>query len=210
MAVSYSGGGDRVMTSAQGESCTPDPPPVPVPSDPVTGVVATSGDASASITWQAPRSPGSFAISHFQAVSSPGGRTCLVSAPVLSCEVTGLTNGTSYTFTVRALTGAGWSRSSQPSNAVTPEAVPRPAVVITGSREGKRIEVSGRTTDFGMGGTLRPWTRFPGQPAYTEGAATILVSMEGTFDWSRRTGKRVSVYVQTPDESVRSNTVTIR
>ena len=95
------------------------------------------------------------------------------------------------------------------STVLTPEAAPRPSVVITGSRDGKRIEVSGRTTGFGMGGTLRPWTRFPGQSAYSEGAATILVSMDGTFEWGRKTGKRVLVYVQTPDGSPRSNTVTI-
>jgi hypothetical protein len=33
--------------------------------------------------------------------------------------------------------------------------------------------------------------------------------MDGTFQWSRRSGKRTSVYVETPDGSVRSNTVTI-
>ena len=82
-------------------------------------------------------------------------------------------------------------------------------MVITGSRDGKRIEVSGRTTGFGMGGMLRPWTRFPGQSTYSEGAATIFVSEDGTFEWGRKTGKRVSVYVQTPDGSLRSNTVTI-
>jgi hypothetical protein len=83
-------------------------------------------------------------------------------------------------------------------------------VVIIGSREGKRIEVAGQTTGFEIGGTLRPWTRFPGQSVYSEGSATILVSMDGTFEWGRKAGKRVSVYVQTPDGSVRSNAVTIR
>jgi hypothetical protein len=172
-------------------------------------VVAVAGDASARVSWAAPTTSGSFPISTYQAVSSPGGRSCLIAEPALSCEVSGLTNGTTYTFTVRALTGAGWSASSEPSNAVTPEAAPRPSVVITGSREGKRIGVTGQTTGFGMGGILRPWTRFPGQSSYSEGAATILVSMDGTFDWGRRTGKKVSVYVQTPDGSLSSNAVTI-
>jgi len=184
--------------------------PLPEPSSPPRDVIAVAGDASASVSWAAPATSGSFAVSTYQATSSPGGRTCLVTAPALSCEVTGLTNGTPYTFTVRALTGAGWSPSSVPSNAVTPAAAPRPSVVITGSREGKRITITGETTGFSMGGILRPWLRFPGQSAHRQGSATILVSADGTFEWGRRTVKRVSVYVQTPDGSVRSNTVTIQ
>jgi len=33
--------------------------------------------------------------------------------------------------------------------------------------------------------------------------------VDGTFEWSRNAGKRISVYVATPDGSMRSNTVTI-
>jgi len=88
-------------------------------------------------------------------------------------------------------------------------AAPRPSVVITGARQGNRITISGRTTGFGTGGTLRPWLRMTGQTSYSEGSATLLVSADGTFEWSRRSGKWVSIYVQTPDASVRSNTVTI-
>jgi YVTN family beta-propeller protein len=185
-------------------------PPPPTPSNPPQSPSAVAGDGSASVTWVAPASSGSFAVSTYQVTSSPGGRSCLVAAPAMSCEVSGLTNGMTYTFTVRALNGAGWSPSSAPSNAVTPEVAPRPSVLISGSREGKRIEISGQATGFGMGGTLRPWTRFAGQSTFSEGAATILVSMDGSFEWGRKTGKRVSVYVQTPDASVRSNRVTIQ
>ena len=35
------------------------------------------------------------------------------------------------------------------------------------------------------------------------------LGMDGTFEWGRRTGKRVSIYVQTPDGSVRLNVVRI-
>ncbi len=102
------------------------------------------------------------------------------------------------------------SKSDSPLARLTAEGAPRPSVVITRSREGKRIEVAGRTTGFGMGGTLRPWLRFAGQSSYSEGAATILVSMDGTFEWGRKAGKKVSVYVQTPDGSARSNVIIIR
>jgi hypothetical protein len=187
---------------------TPPPPgPAPVLASAPRSAQAAPGDRSALVSWTAPASSGSYAVSTYQVTSSPGGRTCLTSS--LSCKVVGLTNGTAYTFTVKALTGAGWSSASDPSNAVVPRADAGPSVVITGSRDGKRIVVTGSTKDFGMGGTLRPWVRVAGQTAYTEGAATILVSLDGTFEWSRRSGKRTSVYVETPDGSVRSNTVTI-
>ncbi len=184
-------------------------PPPPVPASAPLDVTAAAGNASARVTWTAPTSSGSFPISHYQAISSPGGRTCLVAAPTLTCEVPGLTNGTAYTFTVKALNGAGWSAASEPSNAVVPAAQPRSSILITGSRDGKRIEVTGSTTGFGMGAILNPWVRLAGQTAFAQGRAQVLVSMDGTFAWGRRTGKKASVYMQTPDGSVRSNTVTI-
>lgn len=123
--------------------------------------------------------------------------------------MTGLTNGTAYTFTVKALTGAGWSAASDPSNVVVPRATPDRAIVISGSREGQRIVIEGTATGMGMGGELKPYVRSPGQSGFTQGSATILVSADGTFEWSRKAGKRISVYVATPDGAMRSNTVTI-
>ena len=41
-------------------------------------------------------------------------------ADTLTCVVTGLTNGTAYTFTVRAANELGASAASAPSNSVTP------------------------------------------------------------------------------------------
>ena len=183
------------------------PPPPPVPSSEPLDVAAVPGDASALVSWSAPASSGSFPVTYYLATSSPGGRTCLTSS--LSCTVAGLTNGTAYTFRVQALTGAGWSPSSDPSEAVTPVAVPRLTVTITGAREGKRISVSGSTTGMGMGAILHPWVRLAGQSTYSQGSAEVLVSMDGTFAWSRRAGREASVYMQTPDGSVRSNTVVI-
>lgn len=162
------------------------------------------------MSWSAPASSGSFPVSHYSAISPPGAHTCLVAGPALTCDVRGLTNGKAHIFTAQALTGAGWSVSSAPSNEVVPRGAPRRAIVITGSRDGKRITVKGSTTGFDTGAILDPWVRMAGQWAYAQGAAQVLVSMDGTLTWSWMAGKRVSVYMQTPDGSVRSNTVKIR
>ena len=104
----------------------PDPTPVYPPTAP-TGAAATAGNGSAAVTWVAPTNAGSYPITHYQVVSTPSGGTCLVAAPATSCEVTGLTNGTTYTFAVRALNGAGWGDYSSASNPVRPTgATPAP------------------------------------------------------------------------------------
>ena len=75
------------------------------------------------VLWGEPASSGSFPVSTYKATAAPGGESCLVVAPALTCTVTGLANGTPYTFTVEALNGAGWSPKGGPSNAVTPGGV---------------------------------------------------------------------------------------
>lgn len=187
----------------------PGPAPAPEPATPPTSVVALAEDASALVTWEPPASAGSYPVSNYQVSSSPEGRGCVVVAPALSCSVMGLANGRTYTFTVAALTGAGWSASSEPSNPVTPRAADQPSIVITGARDGKRIEVTGSTTGFGMGAIVNPWVRLAGQSAYAQGSAQVLVGMDGTFTWGRITSKKAQVYMQTPDGSTRSNTVTV-
>lgn len=180
------------------------PTPATAPRDPT----ASPGDAEATVSWTAPESHGSYPVTTYLAKASPGGQTCLTES--LTCTVPDLANGTAYTFTVQALTGAGWSSSSEPSNAVVPSASTEPSILITGSRVMKRIEVSGTTFGFGVGAMLKPWVRLAGRSAYAQGAARVLVTMDGTFTWGRKTGKKASVYMQTPDGSLRSNAVTIR
>ena len=189
---------------------TPPNPAAPSVATPPRDVTAVAGNGSASVSWSVPSSSGSFPVSHYSAISTPGAHTCLAAAPARTCDVSGLTNGTSYTFTVKALTGAGWSTASEASNVVVPRASAGPSIVIRGARDGKRIEVTGSTTGFGMGAILNPWVRLAGQSGYSQGFAQVLVSMNGAFEWGRTTGKKVSVYMQTPDGSVRSNMVTIR
>ncbi|HTV72556.1 MAG TPA: fibronectin type III domain-containing protein [Candidatus Acidoferrales bacterium] len=90
-----------------------------VPGAPTIGV-ATAGDTQASVSFTAPASNGGAAITSYTATSSPGGFTgSCASSP---CTVTGLTNGTSYTFTVTAMNTAGTGTASAQSNSVMPAA----------------------------------------------------------------------------------------
>ena len=115
---------------AAGTAPTPAPvaaraPRVTVPGAP-TNARATAGDAQATVSWLAPKKNGGAAITSYTVTSSPQGGTATVAAPSLSAVVGGLTNGTTYTFTVVATNGAGNSAPSSPSNAVTPSGSPPP------------------------------------------------------------------------------------
>jgi hypothetical protein len=201
------------VTASPTPTPTPPSPSVFAPGQPL-GLTAVAGDAMASVSWTAPADPGSYPVTDYSVTASPGGGTCLVEAPARTCDIRGLTNGTSYTFRAKALNGAGWGPYSDPSNAVTPRGPAQRSIVITGSRGVVKgspgVIVTGTSTDLGVGAILRPWVRFPGQTSYAKGTARVLVDASGAFTWQRRTGKVVYVYMQTEDASLRSNRVIIR
>jgi RHS repeat-associated protein len=91
----------------------------PVP-DPPTGVTAAAGNGRAIISWTAPDTDNGEALTGYTVTTSPGGATTSTSGSVIAATVTGLTNGTAYTFTVTAANAAGTSAASAPSSPVTP------------------------------------------------------------------------------------------
>ena len=68
-------------------------------------VAAIAGKQSATVSWRAPPEPVGSPISGYSVVASPGGASCSTTVAT-SCSVSGLTAGTAYTFSVRAI-GAG-------------------------------------------------------------------------------------------------------
>ena len=89
-----------------------------------TGVVAVAGVQSASVSWAAPVSDGGTAITSYTVTSNAGGNACTWASGPLVCVVSGLTSGTSYTFTVTATNVVGTGPPSDASNAVVPTPVP--------------------------------------------------------------------------------------
>lgn len=90
-----------------------------------TAVAATStAPGKATVTFTAPTDNGGSAIVEYIVTSAPGGLTCVTTNPANGCEITGLTNGTPYTFTAVAKNGVGNSPPSLPSAAVTPVGKP--------------------------------------------------------------------------------------
>jgi hypothetical protein len=89
-----------------------------------TAVSATPGDQQAVVSWTAPANTGGNAIDSYTVTSAPGAKTAKVTASggvvPTTATVTGLTNGTAYTFTVTAHNASGASAASAPSAAVTP------------------------------------------------------------------------------------------
>ena len=112
---------NSVGNSAVTTSAAVTPIATPVPFAPIIGAAAVSGvTGTATVAFTAPADNGGAAITSYTATSSPGGITgTLTQAGCGTITVTGLTIGTTYTFTVKANNTAGASAASGSSNSVT-------------------------------------------------------------------------------------------
>ena len=96
----------------------------------VTGVTATAGQASASVSWTAPATggpPTSYDITPYIGSAAQTATTVTGTPPATSKTITGLTPGTAYTFKVTASNPSGSGAASAASNSVTPTGAGAPA-----------------------------------------------------------------------------------
>ena len=136
------------------------PPDAPVV-DPTT---PTTSGTSATVSWDTGNNNGA-AISLYTVTSSPDNKTCTTAS--LTCTVSGLTDGTTYTFSVTATNTYGVGPASDPSDEVTILGVPSAplsvsATVSPSSQNSATVKWSAPSSDGGATITSYTATSSPG------------------------------------------------
>ena len=159
---------DCSMTASSGTG------PPTAPSAP-TAVTATAGNGSASVTFTAPSANGS-PITGYTVTSTPGNITATGTAAPIG--VTGLTNGTSYTFTVTAANAVGPGPASAASNAVTPATTPSAPTAVTATAGDAAASVAFTPPASNGGAPITGYTvtASPGGATATGSASPIVVN----------------------------------
>ena len=114
------------------------PVPLSVPGAP-TGVTGAPRDRSVALTWTAPTSDGGSAITSYRITPYIGANAQTpvnTGSTATGFTVTGLTNGTAYTFTVAATNAVGTGPASAPSSPVTPAVPPANPIVLENQQPG--------------------------------------------------------------------------
>ncbi len=122
-------------------SATATATPATVPGAPTIGT-ATGGIAQATVTFTAPVSDGGSAITGYTVTSSGGGTDSNAGSTNLSHIMTGLTNGTAYTFTVTATNAIGTSPPSTVSNSVTPATTPDASTALSATAGNAQVALT--------------------------------------------------------------------
>jgi hypothetical protein len=148
--------------------------PFTIPGAPLIGP-ATAGNTQASVAFTAAANNGSV-ITSYTVTASPGGATGSGAAsPIV---VSGLTNGTPYTFTVTATNAAGTGPASAPSNSVTPLTVPGAPIIgaATGANAQASVAFTAPASNGGSAITGYTVTSSPGGITATGTASPITVT----------------------------------
>jgi N,N-dimethylformamidase beta subunit-like, C-terminal/Domain of unknown function (DUF4082)/Fibronectin type III domain len=187
----------------------------------VTGVSATAGPASATVNWSAPTSGGpvrSYKITPYIGSTAQTAKTITGSPPATSTTVSGLTNGTAYTFSVQASNPTGSGPESARSSAVTPLSAAAPGaptgVAAVADSTAANVSWTAPADDGGSAITGYEVTPFAGSTAGTPvqvGASARDATVTGLTNGTAYTFRvRAANTVATGAQSAASSAVTPR
>ncbi len=143
---------------------------------PPTDLTAVGGNRQATVTFTAPADDGGSPITSYTVTSNPGNIS--QTGAVSPITVTGLSNGTAYTFTATATNGSGTGPASSPSNSVTPATVPGAptgAAAVAGDGQAT-VSFNAPADDGGSPITSYTVTSNPGNISQTGTASPITVT----------------------------------
>jgi hypothetical protein len=157
--------------------------PTVAPPGAPAGVSATAGNGSALVTWTAPVS-GDSPITSYSVTpyvgTTPQAATLVSGAPpATSVTVSGLTNGTAYTFKVTASNAYGAGPASALSNAVTPAGPPAAPTNVVATAHAQSAAVSWTAPNNG-GSIITKYTVTPFIGTTAQTATTVTGSPPAT------------------------------
>lgn len=163
-------------------------------------VSAAAGDASARVSWM-PNDDGGRPVTSYVVTASPGGQTVTVPGTATSATVGGLTNGTTYTFSVQGVSDAGAGQQSAMSNAVTPAiavtltAAWTPHWAFWGSSSAVVGRLARRSNGAGLAGkTVYLYTKASTSPTWSQ-RAVLTTASDGTVRLPIRMSVNTDAYV---------------
>lgn len=149
----------------------------PTPSAPLNVTAVRSASQTCSVSFLPPTTTGTSAITGYTATSTPGSLTGTAASSPIS--VAGLTNGTSYTFTVHATNTSGNGPESAASNIAVPATVPGAPTIGTAVAGDGSVSVAFTAPASDGGSAITSYTATSSPGGITASASASPISVTG-------------------------------